>query len=187
MLVLASASPRRKELLSLITTDFTIDAADVNERLPAGISPMQAVRTLAERKALAVAERHPANDVIIGSDTVVSVSGTILGKPKSHGDAARMLRMLSGITHHVFTGVCICQGDSKTVFTSSAAVTFGEMSDDEIEAYLATGEPFDKAGAYGIQGYGARYIERIGGDYYAVMGLPVRELYVALRELHALQ
>ena len=181
MLILASASPRRRELLSLITPDFTVDVSDVSEALPASISPADAVETLALRKAEAVAARHDPADVVIGSDTLVVLGETILGKPRGRADAADMLRRLSGRTHEVVTGAAVLSGADKTVFHSAALVTFAVMSEREIAAYLDTGEPFDKAGAYGIQGYGARYIERVEGDYPAVVGLPVQRLYQALR------
>ena len=181
MLILASASPRRRELLHLITPDFIVDVSDVSEALPASISPADAVETLALRKAQAVAARHAPDDTVIGSDTVVVLGGEILGKPHDRADAAAMLRRLSGRTHEVVTGAAVLSGAYKTVFHSAALVTFAVMSEQEIAAYLDTGEPFDKAGAYGIQGYGARYIERVEGDYPAVVGLPVQRLYQALR------
>ena len=181
MLILASASPRRRELLHLITPDFIVDVSDVSEALPASISPVDAVETLALRKAQAVAARHGPDDTVIGSDTVVVLGGEILGKPHDRADAAAMLRRLSGRTHEVVTGAAVLSGAHKTVFHSAALVTFAAMSEQEIAAYLDTGEPFDKAGAYGIQGYGARYIERVEGDYPAVVGLPVQRLYQALR------
>jgi len=182
MLILASASPRRRELLSLITADFTVEVSDVPEALPDGLSPAQAVETLALRKAAAVAARRGAADPVIGSDTVVALDGAVLGKPADRADAVRMLRALAGRTHEVFTGAAVLHGEKQIVFHSSARVTFAPMEEAEIAAYLDTGEPFDKAGAYGIQGYGARYIERVEGDYSAVVGLPVQRLYRALRE-----
>lgn len=183
MLILGSGSPRRRELLSLITPLFVIDTPDVDESLPDGLVPQRAVMMLAKKKAEAVALRHEKGDVVIGSDTVVVLDGEILGKPADREEARTMLRLLSGNTHRVFTGVCICHENRSETFYSEASVTFAEMAPDEIEEYLDTGEPFDKAGAYGVQGYGARYIKSIDGDYYAVMGLPVQQLYRELRRL----
>lgn len=187
MLILASSSPRRKQLLSLITEDFLVDVSDADETLPEGISPAEAVCLLAERKARAVADRRAPCDTVVGSDTVVVLDGAILGKPANRADAARMLSALSGRTHHVDTGVCVLHGGEKRIFLSGADVTFAPMTAPEIDAYLDTGEPFDKAGAYGVQGMGARFIERIDGDFYAVMGLPVQKLYAALRDLSSAQ
>jgi len=183
MLILASSSPRRRELLSLITPDFTVDVSDADESLPQGLSPQEVVLALAQRKAEAVAARHSPADTVIGADTVVALDGMILGKPADRADAAHMLRVLSGRTHTVCTGVCVIAAGRAERFCAGAEVAFAPMSEAEIAAYLDTGEPFDKAGAYGIQGFGARYIERVSGDYPAVVGLPVRPLYAALRRL----
>lgn len=183
MVILASASPRRKQLLSLITPDFLIDVSTAPEVLPDGVTPAEAVQLLASQKAEAVAARHEQTDVVIGSDTIVVFENKILGKPKDRADAKRMLSSLSGNTHEVFTGVCILFEKEKRLLLSRAAVTFAKMEEDEIDRYLDTGEPFDKAGSYGAQGYGARFIERIDGDFYTVMGLPVQKLYTALREM----
>ena len=179
-LILASASPRRKELLALITPDFRVITSWVDESLPDGRDAETAVKLLAERKARDVAKNHP-EDTVIGSDTVVALNGEILGKPTDDQDAARMLCSLSGKKHMVYTGVCVISQEKCSVFAGSAAVKFAEMSDGEIKEYIESGECRDKAGAYGIQGYGARYIEYIEGDYYSVMGLPVRLLYKELR------
>lgn len=180
-LILASASPRRKELLSLITPDFRVITSEADETLPENIAPESAVKLLAERKARAVAAICPG-DTVIGSDTVVALENEILGKPADDLEAAKMLRSLSGKKHVVYTGVCVIRGGEKTVFVGSAAVKFADMTDDEISEYISSGECRDKAGAYGIQGFGARYIEYIEGDYYSVMGLPVRQLYECLRK-----
>ena len=183
MLILGSGSPRRKELLSLITPLFVIDTPEVDETLPEGVVPQRAVMLLARRKAEAVAARHTESDIIIGSDTIVVLDGEILGKPKDREDAKAMLRRLSGETHRVFTGVCVHHDGKSEMFYGEASVVFATMTDSEIDEYLDTGEPFDKAGAYGVQGFGSRYIERIDGDYYAVVGLPVHQLYRVLRPL----
>lgn len=182
MLILGSGSPRRRELLSLITPLFAIDTPEVDESLPEGLVPQRAVMTLAKKKAEAVAKHHTENDIVIGSDTIVVLDGEILGKPTDREDAKAMLRRLSGDTHRVFTGVCIHHSGKSETFYSEASVTFAEMTDGEIDEYLDTGEPFDKAGAYGVQGFGARYIKSIDGDYYAVVGLPVQQLYRELRK-----
>lgn len=181
-IILASASPRRRELLSLITEDFIVLTSEVDETLPESISPKEAVMLLAEKKARAVAEQNPES-VVIGSDTVVAVDGEILGKPVDNADAASMLKKLSGRWHEVFTGVCVIKNNKATVFYDGAAVKFADMSNREIDEYIKSGECNDKAGAYGIQGFGARYIEGINGDYYSVMGLPVRKLYKTLNDL----
>lgn len=181
-LILASASPRRKELLRLITNDFTVAVSQADETLPVGIPPDQAVKLLAAKKAQAVAQNY-FDDIVIGADTVVALENKILGKPKNGSDAAQMLQSLSGKTHEVYTGVCIISKGRETAFLGSASVKFAAVSDKEISDYVASGECLDKAGAYGIQGLGARYIEYIKGDYYSVMGLPVQKLYKQLQGL----
>ena len=181
VIILASASPRRQELLRLITDEFAVMPTNVDETLPDNTGPEEAVRTLALRKARAAVGGTKSGDIVVGSDTiVVAPNGHILGKPCDRQEAADMLRTLSGSVHRVVTGAAVLCGGKETVFTSDASVTFCEMTDDEIDAYLDTGEPFDKAGAYGIQGRGARYITGISGDYYAVVGLPVQKLYKVL-------
>lgn len=180
-IILASASPRRIELMRIITEDFSVVAADVDESLPNGVAGEAAVKTLAAKKASAVYAAHPAA-VVIGCDTVVEMGGEILGKPCGKADAGRMLSLLCGRSHTVHTGVCIMSAAETTVFSQSTCVTFAKLSQAEIEEYIKSGEPFDKAGGYGIQGLGARYIDKIDGDYYTVMGLPVAALYRALRQ-----
>lgn len=176
MLILASQSPRRQELLRLIAPDFEILAADVDEHIENGTSPDEAVMGLAVKKARAVADLRP-EDTVIGADTVVALDGKILGKPRDSTDAAMMLRMLASKTHTVYTGVCIIQNGVETVFFEATEVTFTGMTDKEIAKYVETGEPLDKAGAYGIQGAAAPFISGISGDFYNVMGLPVSALY----------
>lgn len=182
-LILASASPRRQELLRLITEDFLVHTSNVDESLVPGLSPADAVSLLARRKAMAVRRECP-QDAVIGADTVVAVDGFLLGKPRDSADAALMLRQLSGRTHEVLTGVCLAlpAPGAEHTFVSRAQVTFAPLEEEEILAYAASGEPADKAGAYGIQGRGARFVERINGDYYTVMGLPVCRLYHLMRE-----
>ena len=176
-MILASQSPRRRELLSLITEDFRIIPAKGEEILPDGISPEQAVILLSRQKAEEI-YREYKNETIIAADTVVAIDGQILGKPTSADNAAEMLRMLSGRVHSVYTGVCVIdeRGELHS-FADETTVEFNELSDELIAAYLASGEPMDKAGAYGIQGSGALLVKRINGCYYNVMGLPVGRLY----------
>lgn len=173
MIILASKSPRRKELLSLITTDFEIKSADVDETLPYEMSPQKSVEYLSRIKAQPFAN---GEDTIIGADTVVCIDNMILGKPKNREDAFRMLRLLSGRYHSVFTGVTVIRGDEAETFSAETRVKFFELSDDEINDYIDTSECFDKAGAYGIQGKGSLLVERIEGDYFNVVGLPINLL-----------
>ncbi|MGA8503056.1 MAG: Maf family protein [Candidatus Sulfotelmatobacter sp.] len=189
MIVLASASPRRQELLRNAGIAFTVQPADINETPLAGESPRDCPERLAREKALAVFQRRPG-DCVLGADTIVVVDGAILGKPGDADDAVRMLRMLSGRTHAVITGVCVVgQGvDKADALTASETtmVTFCELSDDEIRDYVATGEPMDKAGGYAIQGIASRWVPRIEGDYSNVVGLPVARVYRMLRTRGAL-
>ena len=179
MLVLASKSPRRRELLSLITPDFEIKTADADETLPEGISPDKAVEYLSKIKAEPFKND---DDIVIGADTVVAVDGKIIGKPADRADAFSMLKALSGREHSVFTGVTVIKGSKAETFSVETKVKFYPLTDEEIESYLDTGEPFDKAGGYGIQGKGALLVESICGDYFNVVGLPVSRLSRALKE-----
>ena len=183
MLILASNSPRRKELLSLITTDFTVRSADVDETLPEGISPENAVVCLSELKAKAV---YNGVDTVLGADTVVVLDGEILGKPRDDDEAYSMLRALSGRKHLVYTGVTILNPKKSNSFFRETEVYFNELSDEEIWDYIRTGECRDKAGAYGIQGYGSRFVSKINGDYFNVVGLPVSSVYRSLRDIRRL-
>lgn len=179
MIILASQSPRRRELLKYITNDFEVKTANVDETLEEGISPDKAVEYLSKIKAKPFKN---GVDTIIGADTVVSIDGKILGKPRDKADAFDMIKELSGREHSVFTGVTvICKNEEKT-FSVETKVKFFDLSDDEINAYIATGEPFDKAGAYGIQGFGSLLVEKIDGDYFNVVGLPVSRLNRVLRD-----
>ncbi len=180
--ILASNSPRRRELIHYLGIDFEVDACDLEEVIDESITNIELVMSLALQKAKGVAQRHP-DTYVLGFDTLVILDGKPLGKPKNHQDAFNMLKALSGRKHTVLTGCAIVKDDSEDVFHDYAEVIFNEMSDDEINEYLLTEEPFDKAGAYGIQGYGARYIRYIKGDYYSVMGLPIQKLYNKLRAL----
>ena len=174
-LVLASQSPRRRELLSMIQKDFVVQSSSADETIPAGLQPHEAVMLLAQKKAEQVAESFP-DGVVIGSDTVVVLDGQIMGKPKNHEDCVRMISSLSGREHQVYTGVAIVfQGKTET-FHEFTDVKFYELTEEEINWYASLEEPYDKAGAYGIQGYGSLLVEGIRGDYYNVVGLPVASL-----------
>ncbi len=213
MLVLASASPRRQELLRNAGISFTAQAADIDETPLPGEPPRECAERLAQEKALAVWRTRP-QDVVLGADTIVVVDETILGKPVDGDDAARMLRLLSGKTHRVITSVCVVQTvasrqlsvasedheensaqaapsfkvlrtENRKLRTASETtlVTINELSDDEIRDYVASGEPMDKAGAYAIQGRASRWIPRIEGDYSNVVGLPVALVYRMLSQV----
>lgn len=171
-IILASGSPRRRELLSLYTADFTVCASDFDESAVTADSPAQLVETLARGKCLAVTKDHPGA-VVIGCDTVVDVNGEVFGKPHSVEDAKRMLRALSGATHEVHTGVCISDGTRTESFVDTCRVKFFSIPEEEVDRYTATEEPYDKAGAYAIQGRAALWLDAIEGDYYTIMGLPV--------------
>lgn len=175
-IILASASPRRKELMELAGYDFEVICADIVEVVPEEAMPQEVVMSLALQKAQAVAAEHK-EAVVIGSDTVVALDGKILGKPHSEQEACEMLRLLSGRTHKVFTGVAIVCGGKVKNFFDETDVEFYSLGDDEIKKYIATGEPTDKAGAYGIQGKGSVLVKRINGDFFSVMGLPIAKLY----------
>lgn len=175
-IILASASLRRKELMELAGYDFEVICADIVEAVPEEAMPQEVVMSLALQKAQAVAAEHK-EAVVIGSDTVVALDGKILGKPHSEQEACEMLRSLSGRTHKVFTGVAIVCGGKVKNFFDETDVEFYSLGDDEIKKYVATGEPTDKAGAYGIQGKGSVLVKRINGDFFSVMGLPIAKLY----------
>lgn len=180
-LILASGSPRRKELLGLFGIPFTVRAADIDETMnPAG-NPFDEVARLSREKALAVPRGE--DDVVIAADTIVVCNDRVLGKPKSEAQAAEMLTMLSGQAHQVMTGCTLLRGDQQQTFTEVTDLHFRPLSQGEIRRYVATGEPMDKAGAYGIQGGAALFCTRMEGDYYNVMGLPVCRLWQSLREI----
>ncbi|MBP3560586.1 MAG: septum formation protein Maf [Clostridia bacterium] len=174
--VLASASPRRKELLSLIFNEYDIRPADCDEALPEGIKAQEAVEYLSLIKNKATVEICDENSLVISADTVVAVEGEILGKPQDKEDARRMISLLSGREHQVFTGVTLSlKGNFKT-FSEKTDVVFYKLTDKEIEDYISTDEPYDKAGAYGIQGKAGLLVKAVNGDYYNVVGLPVARL-----------
>lgn len=180
-LILASQSPRRKELLSLIQPEFRVIPSNAEEIIPDGLLPHEAVMHLAKLKAGQLSQVYPES-IVIGADTVVVIDGKILGKPKDKEDCKRMLHLLSGRTHQVHTGVAIVKNGTAESFYASTDVTFLSLTEEEIEWYSSTPEPYDKAGAYGIQGLGSLLIQGICGDYYNVMGLPVSLLNRKLRE-----
>ena len=174
--ILASQSPRRRELLALIGIAHEVRPADIDESYLEGETPEQHCERLARGKATTLAQRVSREAVVIGSDTIVVVDGQVLGKPDDVADAARMLRVLSGRSHTVLTAVAVARNGRLESAVERVAVTFREIDDAEIAAYIATREPMDKAGAYGIQGYGATIVSRIEGDYFAVMGLALNLL-----------
>jgi len=180
--VLASASPRRRELLNLIGIQHEVRPANIDETMRPREAPRRHAERLAREKASAIAVRDPGL-IVIGADTVVVTNRKVLGKPVDTADAARMLGMLSGREHTVITAVAVSRGRKLRSAVEEVRVKFRRLRDDEIEAYIATGEPMDKAGAYGIQGFGATIVERIEGDYFAVMGLPLVRLVGLMRDV----
>ena len=183
-IVLASKSPRRKEIMEMLPWDFDIDAIDTDESMDAHQSLEENLHQLAYNKAKPIAEKYP-EALVIGSDTVVYANKEILGKPKDAADAKRMLKMISTNVHYVYTGVCILNlGENICIqFSECTEVHMTPMSNAEIDYYIEAGEPFGKAGAYAIQGKGGVYVEKIVGDFYNVMGLPLNKLYKELKQL----
>ena len=180
-LILASQSPRRKELLGLLGIPFEIQVSQADETMDPDGDPASQVMEVSRRKAMAV--RAEQEDVVIAADTIVVCENQVLGKPKGEEDAYRMLRLLSGRDHQVMTGMTVLHKGEAVVCTEVTDIRFRDLSDREIWNYIRTGEPMDKAGAYGIQGGAALFAERISGDYYNVMGLPVCRLSQILREI----
>ena len=180
-IILASQSPRRRELLERMgITKFDILPAQGEEVADPTLPPHLLVEELARQKAMEIAAQVGQNDLVIAADTVVAIDGQVLGKPQSKEHAFEMLRSLSGREHQVYTGFTVCRGDQVVCGHEDTAVCFRPLTDEEIRAYIATGEPMDKAGSYGIQGYGCVLVEGIRGDYYNVVGLPVCRLAQAL-------
>lgn len=173
--ILASGSPRRKELMKDIVNEFEIKPSDAPENVPKDMPALQIPQYLAMLKAQDIAKNHKS-DIVIGSDTVVVVDDTVLNKPKDEHDAYRMLRLLSGRRHKVCTGCAIVCGDKTLSFCEETQVEFFELSDEEIFQYIATGDPMDKAGAYGVQSKGKTLVRGIYGDYYNVVGFPIGRL-----------
>ena len=181
-LILASASPRRSELLRHTGVPFRVVVADIDETPLPGEEPVPYTLRLAQAKARAVLTLHP-HAAVLGADTTVIVDGELLGKPTDVADAARMLRLLRNRTHQVTTGAALLLRDGKLTHAETTQVTMGHLTDAEIAAYIATGEPMDKAGAYGLQGTAQRWVTRIEGEYSNVVGLPVSRVYAMLRQM----
>jgi len=181
-IILASQSPRRKQLLKNLFEDFLIIPSVADETLPDGLTPSECVVEIARRKVFDVKGKHP-DSLVIGADTIVVYNDKILGKPRDEEDARNMLTFLSGKTHKVYTGIVVSLGDKTLTFAEETQVTFRTLSSEMIKNYIATGEPMDKAGAYGIQDKGSLLVERINGDYFNVVGLPVCRLAKMLEEL----
>lgn len=181
-LILASASPRRRELLGIIAEDFEVIPATGEENADLSLSPAESVKSLARQKAEEVSAKYP-DCVVVGADTMVFCEGRALGKPRDRADAGEMLKLLSGRAHSVITAVAVAQnGRAEKVFAEETEVEFYPLTDEEIDCYVKSGEPMDKAGAYGIQDKGALLVKGIRGDYYNVMGLPVGRLYREISE-----
>ncbi|PEP62854.1 MULTISPECIES: Maf family protein [Bacillus] len=180
-LILASGSPRRKELLELAGVPFEIVVSEIEETIGAYSSPADIVMSLALQKASAVVENHE-DSVVLGADTIVTYESRILGKPKDEAEAKEILQLLSGKTHEVYTGVALISKEKTVTFYERTEVTFWELTEEEIDAYIATKEPLDKAGSYGIQGKGSIFVQHIQGDYYSVVGLPIARLVRELKQ-----
>lgn len=180
-LILASQSPRRRALLGLFRIPFTVRASSIDETMDPGKPPFEEVARVSRAKALAVP--RAADDIVVAADTIVVCGGRVLGKPKSEAEAAQMLRLLSGRDHQVMTGLTVLRGQAIQTVTEVTDLHFRPLSDREIAAYVRTGEPMDKAGAYGIQGGAALFAEKMVGDYYNVMGLPVCTLHRLLWQI----
>ena len=183
-IVLASKSPRRKELLALLDLDFEIITADIDETMDPSLPITDEVARISYEKALAVANNINNNAVIISADTIVELDGCLMGKPKDENDAANMLSSLSVKTPNVHTAVTVLSGDKHETRVITTAVTFRHITDEEIKAYINTNEPMDKAGAYGIQGKASKFVSGIYGDYFNVVGLPVCELGLMLKKFN---
>ena len=179
--ILASASPRRKELLTAAGFEYEVRPADIDETIPSDTPTELVAEFLSRKKALSVLEKNP-DAVVLGSDTIVVLDGSILGKPHDTAEASDMLHRLSGKAHRVYTGVCVCSSEKTLALTSFTDVYFRKLSDKLIDAYIATGEPMDKAGAYGAQGLGSTIIKKIDGDFFTVMGLPIADTARLLSE-----
>ena len=181
MLILASASPRRKELIARLGVPFEVVVSGADEELCRLLRPEELVKELSRRKAEAVHRLRP-DDLVLGADTVVVLDGRILGKPRDRKDAREMLRALSGRSHEVCSGVTLISREKTVCESVTTTVRFAALDEEEIDAYIDSGEPADKAGAYGIQGLGGRFVTGISGDYYNVVGLPLQRVYTLLRK-----
>ncbi len=183
-LILASGSPRRRELMNLITPDYTVVTSDVDESTLFADTPARLAQSLAAAKARAVAAQHPG-DLVFGFDTVVDCGGEVFGKPADEADAVRMLRALSGRAHKVHTGVCLCRDGRAASTVETTIVHFAPIEEADLLAYVRTPEPYDKAGAYAIQGHAALWCSGLEGCYYNIMGLPVHRAAQLLRQFTA--
>ncbi len=181
-IVLASQSPRRQQLLTQMGLNYRIHAVDIDEHMDRSLAPGALVEAISREKAAACAALEGPEPLIIAADTVVALDGAVLGKPRDRQDAREMLSRLSGRRHQVYTGFTLRRGEQRYTGQKMSFVSFRPLTGAEIDAYIATGEPMDKAGAYGIQGYGALLVEGIEGDYFNVMGLPVCELGLQLKQ-----
>ena len=180
-LILASASPRRQELLKIFGLPFTVRVADIDETMDMNLPPYDEVGRVSRAKALAIPRN--GDDMVVAADTIVVCEGKVLGKPKDEDDAKAMLRLLSGRDHQVMTGCTVLYGDKCETFTEVTDIHFRDLSENEIARYVASGEPMDKAGSYGIQGGAALFCTHMVGDYYNVMGLPLCRLGMVLRQM----
>lgn len=180
--ILASNSPRRREYLSLLDIPYDVEPSDIEEIIDPGLSPGDIAEDIAYDKATDIFDKHP-DRVVLGFDTLVVAGDTILGKPEDEEDVRRMLKMISGKSHRVITGCAIISRGRSRTFHTMTKVFVDALDDDEIDAYIATGEAMDKAGAYGIQGAFSKHVSAIEGDYYTVIGLPISALYKALKAM----
>lgn len=186
MIILASNSPRRKEILNMLGIDFKCIPSSVDENVDDSVKISDIAETLAYRKASDIFKTH-TKDIVIGADTVVVCENNVLGKPVNSDDSKRMLKLLSGKEHSVLTGVSIISKDNSVSFTVASTVEFYNLTDNEIDWYISTGEPADKAGSYAIQGLGAKFIKSLNGDFYSVMGLPAARLYQELKSFNYME
>lgn len=181
-IILASRSPRRMELLSLCGIDYVVEPSDIDEVMDESLPMDQRMQLLAYQKALPIAKKHP-DEIVVGADTIVYIDDLVIGKAHSRQEASAILHRLSGRCHEVMTGVCVLVGNEKHTFTQTTSVKFFDLSDEDIEEYLDLDEWQGKAGAYAIQGYAVRFVEKIDGDYSNIVGLPVAKLYRLLKSL----
>lgn len=179
-IILASNSPRRTEILRIAGIEHRVIPSTIEEKIDPAKSPIETALSLAKQKAKDIYMKYP-DSIVIGADTLVIIDTMVLGKPIDRSDAYRMLKLLSGKTHQVVTAYCIITKEREYQGYSQTDVTFGKLSDDEIAVYLDTGDPYDKAGAYGIQGFASKYIKRIEGDYFNVVGLPIYDIYQVIK------
>lgn len=179
-IILASRSPRRQELLRLVVPEFRIETADIDETMDERRPAAEEVARVCALKAAEIAQKYP-KDLIVAADTIVVLRGKILGKPRNVSEASEMLHLLSGQYHEVLTGLCVQQADRRETRVIASKIHFRPLSDAEIAAYIRTGEPMDKAGAYGIQGKASVFVDDLQGDYFSVMGLPLQPLCMLLR------